>query len=122
MLWCAVLGAALAFGVGLAAWMRIGLLTLLAGLGWRGWVLLRLQDRWAPRRLGWDSQGRWTLTDRRGRLHYVELQRAPGRLGPLLWLPLRGACGSHQVLIDARSMEPGTLAALKARLRLGGPG
>ena len=118
--WCLALAAGLAFGLGVAVWMRVALIGLLIALGYLGLVTLR-QPGGDLRRLSWGQDGRWQAQDSSGRLRYVCLAVPPQLFGPLIWLRLESGAWRQTVLIDVACTEPLVLVTLKARLRLDQP-
>jgi len=100
-----------------AIWRALAGLTAVA-LGWRPVeTIIFGRGRAAVRRLEWQSDGQWQVTDGAGRTHVAELSQTSATLGP--WLLLiwntTGGCRFH-ALVDSACTDPRAFRALKGRL------
>lgn len=79
-----------------------------------------LEGRRAVRRVVWNAEGRWTVTDGEGRVHESTLEPNPTVTPELVILRLRGADGvTRTALLLSDSADQDQVRRLRARLRLG---
>lgn len=117
-LWSLALALGIWWGCDLGAGQRLALVAAVAVVGWRGCAHLRCSG--GPRRLRWESDGRWRLEFAPGRMIYV--QPAPlRRLGAMIWIRWREGPGGQYFHADGIVVEPKALPALKARTHFAGP-
>ena len=101
-LWCLALALGVWWGCALCTVPRLALVAVVAVAGWRGVAQLRRSGE--PRRLRWESDGRWRLEAAPGNVVYVQPD-PPRRLGAMIWIRWREGAGGRYFHADGIVVE-----------------
>jgi hypothetical protein len=98
--------------------VRIGIALLAVILAWRPALDVALGiGKHALRRVEWNSEGPWYLTDEPGTRHAAELEKSSATLGVWLLLTWKSPSGRRfRALIESAATAPAAFRALKGRL------